>query len=128
MNKKLSRRKTKPSQPVKGRVGVFWWHNGQVLAARAEVRKDACDVDYRFYHETVWPAVQHQHPELEAISSGELPQGRVYFLANERRFWVRMDRQLFEPQIQAAILKAFRLPKRATDFCVHDRKGMHDRY
>ena len=120
MNRKPPSKQTKPSQPVKGRIGVFWWHSGRVLAVRAEVR-EGVDVDYRFFPETVWPTVQRKHPELESIGWSELPQGRVYFLRPERRFWVRLDRPLSQPQVQAAILKAFGLPKKATDFGFHDR-------
>jgi len=121
MNKKpASGSKTSKRKSVKGKVGIFWWHNNRVLAMRSCVRRGA-DVDYRYFHENMWPVLQYQHPELRLMRHAELPQGRVWFTRAEQRFWVQMDREIFQPRIKAAVLRAFGLPRKSTDFSIYVR-------
>lgn len=120
MSKHSSTRREFPTgQPVTGRIGIFWWHEGKLLALVCRVDEGECaagTVDSRFAHIESWPLLQKQHPRLRGLEYEDVPRGRVIFLSATRRFRVLMDKTLFQPDIKAAILDRFSLPKGRTRF------------
>ena len=106
-------------QPVTGKIGIFWWHAGRLLASVCRLDEgDAADgrVDSRFAHIEAWPVLQKRYPKLRALEYEDVPRGRVIYLQATMRFRVLMDKVLFQHEIKAAILDRFRLPKSRTSF------------
>jgi len=106
-------------QPVTGRIGIFWWHDGKLLATKCRVDEGEAasgTIDSRFAHIETWTTLQKCRPKLRILEYEDVPRGRVVFLQASKRFRVLMDRVLFSPKIKTAILKAFGLLKSRTSF------------
>jgi hypothetical protein len=106
-------------QPVTGKIGIFWWFAGRLLASVCRVEEgDAAGgtVDSKFAHVETWPVLQKCHPELRAMEYEDVPRGRVVYLQRSKRFRVLMDKVLFKSHIKVEILEKFGLPKSRTKF------------
>jgi len=111
--------RTHPQTPVSPRVGIFWWWRGRLLAASVAVGEGVAFngvVHGGRDHVKVWPTFQRQFSALMDTDYIVIPRGRVLHLQSEKQFIVYLDRKLAKPRIQAAILKEFALPPRATTF------------
>ena len=110
----------KPDAKTKtGRVGLFWWWDGQLLAESVPLEKgDACDgiVNGPWDHVDVWPKFEEQHPCLRGTDYIHFARGRVLYRCQENTFIVYLDRKISKPKIKAAVLAHFRLPKKSTRF------------
>ena len=102
-----------------GRIGVFWFFQGRLLAASVTFEKGSdgpISIDSPFDHVSIWPQVQRADRRLLSLAYEEVPRGRVLFLKRKRQFVVYLDKVLATAPVRKAILKEFKLPARKTRF------------
>jgi len=115
----LAKPQTLPGQPHSGRIGIFWWFAGRLLASTCRVEQGIAgggSVDSQFSHVETWRVLQRRYPKLRTLDYEDVSRGRVVYLHRSKRFRVLMDKVLFQPHIQTTILKRFGLPKSRTRF------------
>jgi len=136
--------KTAPIGPSPGRVGIFWFHKGRLIARpipleQAETRstrRDSPDA-----HVRVWPRLVARHaaefPILSILEYDEVPRGRVIFDTATQTFFIYMDVTLFDhadptkgpsTPVWGALRNAFELTGRQIRFATdpHYRTGLWD--
>jgi|GEM_PF-167968 len=114
-----SKRSLSRGKPVTGRVGIFWWWEGRLLAVATSISEGETAsgvVDSKLAHAQTWRLLQDRHPELRALEYDTVPRGRVLHVRRNRVFRVLMDKRLFQPRTMTAIRRRFRLPKGKTTF------------
>jgi len=105
--------------PAGARVGVFWVHEGRVLADLLPVAKGVKYegvVNGRRDHIEVWPEFQRRVPSLRDVDYIEVPRGRVQFWSTTGTFVVLFDRVLATPGVKADLCATFGLPHRQVRF------------
>jgi hypothetical protein len=95
-----------------GKVGIFWFFEGEILAATWPLQAGEEYDDFingKTDHVHFWHTLQKQHSELRVREYQEVPRGRVLFNKSEGMFLIYMDKVLFKSQTKKAIIKEFEL-------------------
>jgi len=114
-----SKRSISRSKPITGRIGIFWWWKGRLLAVTSSIsdgESTAGVVDSKLAHATAWRLFQSRIRRLRKTEYDVVPRGRILFVKGSSLFRVLMDKRLFRPSVMAAIRRRFRLPKQKTTF------------
>ena len=104
------------------KVGIFWYHNGQVIGRAASV--DAPEspgvlvghIDPRLDHCDCWPALQIRHRPLRRLGYDQVPRGRALLRPRDHRLIIYMDRRLFTPSIKKQVAAFFGTPPKSVTF------------
>ena len=102
-----------------GKVGIFWVHRGELLAApfALEAGEDYGDaINGPTDHVKFWPEFQTIHRELRELEYQDVPRGRVLYMKPDRQFLVYMDKTLHTAKVKSAIRKTFGLAASNTRF------------
>jgi len=107
-----TRSASKQSQLSEGKVGIFWWYRGRLLASAVPIAEGVVSgdiVDSALNHYSHWRLIQQQHPALHRLEYDEVPRGRVVFSKKEVVFSVFMNSKLNRPGVKNSITRAFEL-------------------
>lgn len=98
----MSEPATEFTLPKTGRLGIFWFFRGQLLACSvplAQAERRGHRLDSPLAHVSAWPRLVAQQrkalPMLSVLEYDEVPRGRVLYDLLKQGFVIYMDDSLF---------------------------------
>lgn len=93
------------------KIGIFWYHNHQVIGIAHEFTKQQTDslglIDSAHNHVDFWRELQFRQPELHEMEYEQLPRGRAIFDSQRNLLLIYMDKKLHKHDIALQICQFF---------------------